>query len=67
MMDARLPTQQYVPVQVAATRLGLPVAWLKAELEAGRLPGLQLKRRRVVNVDDVAQVLRERSRVEASP
>ena len=65
-MDTGPTTQRYVSVPAAATRLGLPVSWLKAELEAGRLPGLQLKRRRLVNVDDLAKVLRERSRAEAS-
>lgn len=52
----------FVSIEVAALTLALPQKYLKAEIEAGRLPYLQVGRRRVVNVRDVGRALREQAR-----
>jgi len=44
-----------------ARRLRLPVAWLKAEADAHRIPCLRAGRRRVFNLEAVERALAERA------
>ena len=53
--------ETFIPLQDLAHRLGLPVAWLKAEAEAGHIPSLLAGRRLVFNADAVEQALNERA------
>jgi len=54
-------TKIYISVPEAADRLGLPVAWLRREVRAGRLPSITAGRRRLVRLDDVERALSERA------
>lgn len=56
--------QAFVPVDIAATRLGVPAAWLKTEAEAGRVPCLRAGRRLLMNVRMVRRALAERAQGE---
>ena len=51
-------------VELAGT-LGLPLAWLKAEAAAGRIPSLRVGRRRLFDVEAVRDALRCSAAVEA--
>jgi excisionase family DNA binding protein len=51
----------FIPLRVAAGRLGVPISWLKAESQAGRIPHLKIGRSYRFNPDTVEQVLFERA------
>ena len=55
MTDARL-----VSINELADRTGLPVAWLKREAEAGRIPSTQAGRRRFFDKVAVLKALADR-------
>jgi hypothetical protein len=55
MTDARL-----VSINELADRTGLPVAWLKREAEAGRIPSTQAGRRRFFDTAAVLKALSNR-------
>ena len=64
-METHMP-ETFVPVSTAAIPLGVPSAWLKREVQAGRLPHLRAGRRVLVNVEAVRRALLERSHQEAT-
>ena len=39
----------FLPLKVAASRLGVPARWLRVEADAGRIPCLRAGRRMLVN------------------
>lgn len=51
------------PIQVgrAARALGVPAHWLRAEIEAGRLPGLRAGRTIIVHVPTIAKRIAARA------
>jgi hypothetical protein len=49
----------FIPLRSAAISLGVPYAWLKAEVKAGRVPHIAVGRRLLVNQEAVANTLRE--------
>lgn len=51
----------FVSVYELAKCTGLPVAWLKAEAKAGRIPCLHVSRRRLFDPQAVRQTLIARS------
>ncbi len=51
----------YVSVKTAAFELGVPAAWLRREAGAGRIPCLQIGRKRLFNINVVLHVLAERA------
>jgi excisionase family DNA binding protein len=55
MTDARL-----VSINELADRTGLPVAWLRREAEAGRIPSTQAGRRRFFDTAAVLKALANR-------
>ena len=56
MCDAR-----YIPLRHAAGRLGLPVAYLRREAEAGSIPALRCDRRWFVDWLATEAAIRERA------
>ena len=56
-----MSNETFISVQCLAQRLGLPVAWLKAEAEAGRIPSLPAGRRLVFKPEVVEQAVMERA------
>lgn len=54
--------QQLKRVNAAAKLLRVPTAWLKAEVEAGRLPGFRAGRFWMVNTDCIGAILAERAK-----
>ncbi len=53
--------ERFMPLRRAARLLGVPIAWLKDEAEAGRVPSIRVGRRLMFSVADVEQALRRRS------
>lgn len=51
----------FKPIRHVAAKLGVPVAWLKAEAEAGRIPCLRAGRQILLHLDTVEQVLLDRA------
>lgn len=51
-------TVSFLPLEPAAMKLGLPVAYLRRLADEGVVPCLRIGRRRLFNCDDVAAVLR---------
>jgi excisionase family DNA binding protein len=47
----------FVPIPDAAERLGVPLAWLKREAEAGRVPAVRAGRRWLVHLDRTREAL----------
>lgn len=60
-MDSAQHLESFIPLRRAASRLGVPIAWLKQEAEAGRLPHLKIGRRFVFNLAAVEVTLLERA------
>ena len=52
----------YIPLRQLARDTGLPVAWLKAEAEAGRIPSLRVGRRLLFDSKVVKRTLRQRAK-----
>lgn len=61
MSDSHIYSSQPLPVNRAARCLAVPAAWLREEIEAGRLPGLVAGRAVLVHVPTVAAKLAERA------
>ena len=61
MQTAPTATERFVPLRQSASRLGLPIAWLKSEAEAGRVPHLRVSRRLLFNLEAVEAVLLKRA------
>lgn len=55
----------YVPLEVLAGELGLPLAWLRREVEAGRIPCIRAGRYLRFDVDQVREYLQRRAEHEA--
>lgn len=53
--------EAFVSLRRAASRIGVPIAWLKAEAEADRVPHLRVSRRLMFNVAEVERVLLDRA------
>jgi len=41
----------FVPIRRAASKLGVPIAWLQTEAEAGRIPAIKAGRRWLVHLE----------------
>lgn len=54
-------TETFVPLRQTATQLGVPVSWLRAEAEAGRVPHLKAGRQILFHPPAVEQALLERA------
>jgi hypothetical protein len=53
---------QLVPISVAARWLRVPVRWLRAEAEAGRIPSLRADKQFLCDLGAVETALLERAR-----
>ena len=51
----------FVPIRRAASALGVPLAWLKREAEAGRVPAVCAGRRWFIHLDRAHAQLAERA------
>lgn len=56
-----------VPLNWAARRLRVPIAWLRQEILAGRLPGLPAGRTILVHWPTIERLLAERARQAIEP
>jgi hypothetical protein len=56
-----METRKLIPIAAFARYVGVPVGWLKAEAEAGRIPHLQAGSRVLVNPEAVEHVLLQRA------
>jgi hypothetical protein len=57
---------QFIPLRRAADDLGVPIAWLRKEANAGTLPSLRAGRRLLFDLDAVRESLRDRQRGQAN-
>jgi hypothetical protein len=55
-------TSQLVPINVAARWLRVPVRWLRAEVEAGRVPALRAGNQFLCDFQTVENALLKRAR-----
>jgi hypothetical protein len=62
IMTTANPPPRLVPLRTVARRLGLPLAWLRAEADAGRIPVLHAGRAYLCDPDAVEAALLERAR-----
>lgn len=51
---------RFVSIGVLADRLGVPIAWLRAEVDSGRIPFLRAGRRRIFDAESVERTLAQR-------
>ncbi|QDV88998.1 hypothetical protein RAS2_00570 [Phycisphaerae bacterium RAS2] len=56
-----MQSENYITLVKVSDVTGLPVAWLRAEADAGRIPCLRVGRRRLFNLEAVRRVLAERA------
>lgn len=50
-----------VPLRQASTALGVPVAWLRREVQAQRIPAVRVGRRCLVHLDGARETLAQRA------
>ncbi len=55
----------FVPIRRAAARLGVPLAYLRREVEENRLPAVRAGRRWLVPMPRAAELLAERAELAA--
>lgn len=60
-MNITKQTSEFLSAGRVAGELELPLAWIKAEAKAGRLPVLQVGRCRMFNLDAVRRALNQRA------
>jgi hypothetical protein len=60
-------TETYITALELAGELGLPLAWLKDEAKAGRIPSLQVGRSRLFHAEAVRRTLARRASNAADP
>lgn len=53
--------QRYISMRQLSRELGLPLAWVKSEAEAGRIPFLPVGKRKMFDSGAVRLALRERA------
>jgi hypothetical protein len=63
-MEGMITTMKLVRVGPMARRLGVPVRWLQAEAEAGRIPHVRAEKVLLFDPETVERVLLERARGE---
>lgn len=51
----------FVPIRRAASALGVPIAWLKREAEAGRVPAVRAGRRWLIHLESAHAQLAQRA------
>lgn len=56
-METNQRPEAFVSLRQTAVRLGVPIAWLKTEAEAGRIPHLKTGRRLLFNPAVVERAL----------
>lgn len=56
-----MATATFQSITRTAARLGLPEGWLRREVKAGRVPHLRAGRRLLLDPEQVARVLHERT------
>ena len=57
MADESHRSELFISLRRTAGRLGVPAAWLRAEVKAGRIPCLQIGKRMLLNPKAVEHVL----------
>lgn len=62
-MLAMLSDTRLTPLSQLARRLRVPVRWLRAEAEAGRLPAVRAERQFLFDAETVERLLLERATV----
>jgi hypothetical protein len=60
-MNAYRDSATFVPIRVAARRLGVPAAWLEREALDGRVPYLRVGRKLMTNYEAVQRALLRRA------
>ena len=53
--------RKLLPARVIAHRLGVPMSWVKAEAEVGRLPSLRVGRTVLFDLDAVRETILRRA------
>lgn len=61
-MYARTPQTAFIPLAEISGRLGVPLAWLRAEAKAGRIPTVRIGRRWLGKLHDVEAALDARAK-----
>jgi len=56
--------QTYVSLGRAASDLGVPMSWLKAQADADEVPHLKCGRMRRFNIAEVERLLRDRAEID---
>ena len=62
MKNAESTHDELLPVRQAARTLGVPAAWLRREIDTGRLPGLQAGSSILVDLTTIRRLLLARAR-----
>ncbi len=56
----------FLPLRPAAARLGVPIAWLRRQVEVGVVPHLRVGRRLLIHVRNAELALAERAQQEST-
>ena len=55
---------ELLSLETLAARLGLPQTWLREQADAGQIPVIRIRKRRLFDLGSVRETLIERSRAE---
>ncbi len=49
--------RMFVPIRTSAARIGVPLAWLKREVESGRVPAVRAGRQWLVHLERAREII----------
>jgi len=61
-MKNRKNERMFVPIRTSAARIGVPLAWLKREVESGRVPAVRAGRQWLVHLEKAREVIAKQAK-----
>jgi len=54
--------RMFVPIRTSAARIGVPLAWLKKEVQSGRIPAIRAGRQWLVHLERAREIIAKQAK-----
>jgi hypothetical protein len=54
--------RMFVPIRTSAARIGVPLAWLKKEVESGRIPAIRAGRQWLIHLERAREIIAKQAK-----
>jgi len=54
--------RMFVPIRTSAARIGVPLAWLRREVESGRVPAVRAGRQWLVHLERAREIIAKQAK-----